>query len=397
MWYLELFMQNKLKKQIHSQPALSLVFVINRFMFAIFLSAGLLASSSLFLPANSAENKPSAPLKVGFVYTGSASDLGWNHAHDLGRQYLESTLKDSVVTTCAENIPENSDCERVMEKMIAKGNNLIFATSYGFLEPVLRVAARHPEVRFMHCGRSVPPGQKNVGSYFSEGYNESIYAAGIVAGKMTKTNKIGFIGGHPVPTLIWCINAFTLGARSVNPKATVHVVWINSWGDAALEAEAARGLLEEGCDVLNSCMNTSVTVAKTAEKAKAYSIGTNCDLGAIVPNGWLTGQKWNWGPLYVRVVQSIRNGSWKPETLHFSLADGGAVLASFGKSVPAPVQAQALQTLNELKQNKKAVFSPPLKDRDGKLRLASGEKADPAWLEHMNWFVSGVQGTLPKQ
>ncbi len=142
------------------------------------------------------------PLKVGFLYTGSASDFGWNNAHELGRKYLDTKLKGSVITSFAENIPENSDSERVMEKMIARGNRLIFATSYGFLEPMLRVADRHPDLRFMHCGRPIPPGHKNVGSYFSSAYYETLYVAGMVAGKMTKTNQIGYIGGYPIPALL---------------------------------------------------------------------------------------------------------------------------------------------------------------------------------------------------
>ena len=346
---------------------------------------------------SAAEKTSGIPLKVGFVYTGSATDYGWNNEHDLGRRYLESTMKGTVLTTCAEKIPENSDCERVMEKMIAQGNKVIFATAYGFLEPLLRVASRHPDIRFMQCGRPVPPGQKNVGSYFCSEYYKILYTAGIIAGRMTKTNNIGYIGGHPIPSILWCINAFTLGARSVNPKVTVHVLWINSWEDPALESEATRGLIEGGCDVVSSNLNTSVTVARTAEKAKAYSIGNNFDLHSLVPNGWLTGQTWNWGPLYARTIKSIQNGTWKSDNLRYSLKDGYACLAPFGKSVPKPVQIQALRALQQLQQHKLEVFVPPLRDRDGKVRLAIGQTVDQSWLEGMNWFVSGIQGTLPKK
>jgi basic membrane protein A len=345
-------------------------------------------------PVNAANGKP---LKVGFVYTGSAQEDGWNQAHDVGRQYLESAMNGAVVTTRAENVPENADCERVMEKMIAQGNKVIFATSYGFLEPALRVARRHADVRFMHCGRPVPPGTKNVGSYFTSSYYKCLYAAGIVAGKMTKTNKMGFIGGHPIPALLWSINAFTLGARSVNPKATVHVVWLNTWEDPAMEAEAARGLIERGCDVLVSNLNTSMTVCKVAEKAKVYSIGTNLALNPLVQNGWLTGQSWNWGPLYVKIVQSIQNNTWKAEDVRYDLDKGYAHLAPFGKSVPKPVQSQALSAMEQLKQHKLEVFAAALKDREGKTRLSAGETADQPWLDRMNWFVAGVEGALPKK
>lgn len=358
------------------------------------VTVSLFASSTVY----GQEQKSATPVKVGFLYTGSASDSGWNNAHDLGRRYLESAMKGAVITTCAENIPENASCERVMEKMIAQGNKIIFVTSYGFLEPALRVAARHPDVRFMHCGRPIPQnGPKNVGSYFSSEYYESLYAAGIVAAKTTKTNKLGYVGGHPIPALLWCINAFTLGARSVNPKVTVNVVWINSWEDPAMEAEAARGLIERGCDVLASNLNTSLTVCKTAEKNKVYSVGTNFDLHPLVPNGWLTGQSWNWGPLYVKIVKSIQNNTWKAEDLRYGIEAGYAVLAPFGKSVPKPLQAEALAAMEQLKQHKLDMFAAPVKDRDGNIKLALGKKADKKWFESMDWFVQGIQGTLPKK
>jgi len=367
------------------------------FLLLLLFSVALFGLFGITNVAGATENKSAVPLKVGFIYTGSATDFGWNNEHDIGRRYLESAMKGSVVTTCAESIPENSDCERVMEKMISQGNKVIFATAYGFLEPTQRVASRHPDVRFMHCGRLVPSGQGNIGSYFSSDYYEILYAAGIVAGKMTRTNNLGYIGGHPIPALFWCINAFTLGARSVNPKATVHVVWINTWEDPTLESEAARGLIESGCDVLNSSLNTSLTVARTAEKAHVFSVGTNFDLHALVPNGWLTGQGWNWGPLYVKIIKSIQNDTWKPANLRYGLQDGCSVLAPFGKSVPRPLQAQAIRAIEQLKQHQKAVFSPPLKDRDGGIRLAAGQVADQAWFENMNWFVPGVDGSLPKK
>lgn len=360
------------------------------------LLSSLLLLPLCILPAPAGET----PLKVGFIYTGSASDFGWNNAHELGRRYLESTMKGRVVTTMAEKVPENSDCERVMEKMIAQGNKLIFATAYGFLEPMQRVAKRHPDVKFMHCGRLVPTGNegnKNIGSYFTSDYYQIMYVAGIVAGKTTKTNKLGYVGGHPIPALLWCINAFALGARSVNPKATVHVVWINSWEDPALEAEASRGLIEKGCDVLTSNLNTSVTVARTAQNAGKYCIGTNFDLGKVVPKAWLTGQDFNWGPLYVLVVKSVQENFWKAENLRYSLKDGFAVLAPFGEAVSPALRKEALSILDKLKEKKLSVYAAPLKDREGRLRLSTGQMPDNRWLESMDWFVSGVEGNLPKK
>lgn len=372
---------------LHARRACSLIRA-SRFLL-------LLIAVMQLLSVNNEAHAGEPPLKVGFVYSGSAGDYGWNNAHDAGRKYLEQSMKGAVITAYAERVPESSECERVMEKMVAQGNKLIFATSYGFLEPMLRVAKRHPDVRFMHCGRLVPKGVANVGSYFSSDYYEILYAAGVVAGKMTKANKLGYVGGYPIPALMWCMNAFTLGARSVNPKVTVHVIWTNSWEDPSLEAEATRGLIERGCDVMCSNLNTSMTVARTAEKAGVYSVATNYDLHSAVPKGWLTGQFWNWGPLYVEIAKSVNNKQWKPQDLRYTLKSGYSALAPMGASVPPPLQKQALLTTEQLKTGKASVFAAPLKDRDGKVRLAPNQSVDQEWLESMNWFVPGVQGSLP--
>ena len=186
------------------------------------------------------------PLKIGFITVGPVTDWGYNYAHDQGRKFIEKSMAGQVQTAIVEKIPENADVERVMEKMVASGTKLIFATSYGYLESILRVAARHPDVIFESCGRDIPDGIKNVGSYFAKQY-EPVYVAGVVAGRMTKTNKLGFIAAHPIPQTLQNINAFTLGARSVNPKVSTRVVWTNSWSDPAVEVEATKGLIESGC------------------------------------------------------------------------------------------------------------------------------------------------------
>jgi len=347
----------------------------------------------LFLSIDSAHG---APLKVGFLYGGSASDLGWNNSHDNGRQYLQKEMKGQVETEYVENVPENSDAERVMEKMIRNGDKLIFCTSYAFLEPMLRVAKRHQEVRFMHCGRQIQPLENNVGSYFAP-YQEPLYASGIVAGRMTKTNELGYIGGHPIPAVLWCINAFTLGAQSVNPKVKVHVVWTNSWADASVEAEAAKSLLDHHCDVLVSSLNTSMNVAKTAEKGDAYTVSVNYDLHDYITHGFLTGQAWNWGPLYAKIAQSVADGSWKPANLRYPLKDHYVKLAQIGSEVPAPVRKDANTALQQIETGTLKIFKGPLKDRTGKLRLAAGESADYQWLESTDWFVEGVEGNLPSK
>jgi basic membrane protein A len=343
-----------------------------------------------------AEARDEGTLKVGFIMVGPVKDLGWNYTHDQGRKYLESTLKNKVQTTMVENVPENAEVERVVEKMIAQGNKLIFATSYGYLEPVLRVAARHPEVIVMHCQRSAPPSAKNVGTYFANQF-APMYVAGIVAGHMTKTGKLGYVGGHPIPQILACVNAFTLGARKVNPKVRTKVVWTGSWDDAATEAEATKGLIEGGADVINSQLDSGLTVVKTAEKNGVYSVGSESDLSQYAPKGWLTGQIWNWGPLYVKIAQSVIDHTWKPGNQIYELKDGYSDLAPYGTAVPAGVRKEGNTIEKEIRDGKLVVFRGPLIDRDGKMRIKSGEVLDSKGVDSVDWVVEGVDGALSKK
>lgn len=338
------------------------------------------------------------PLKVGFIMVESVSDWGWNWAHNQGRLYLESKLGTQVQTTMAENVPESAEVERVMEKMIAQGVKLIFATSYGYLEPAWRVAARHPDVIIMHCGRVNPHPMKNIGSYgicFGNYVNPD-YVAGLVAGRMTKSNEIGYVGGHPVPALLLTLNAFTLGVRSVNPKAKVHVVWTNSWHDPPTEAEAAKGLIDKGVDVLSARVDSTLTIVETAEKNHIYSVAPYADLRQFAPKGWLTGNRLEWGPLYVRVTKSVLDHTWQSGDEKCNLNNEYGKLSSFGPAVPNEVQQEATVLLKEIEQGKFAVFKGPMKDRDGKERIPAGKIVNKDFLGGMNWAVCGVEGAIPK-
>ena len=339
-----------------------------------------------------AQQRHRLPLKVAFLCVGPITDNGYNAAHNSGRLYLQSHLPN-VQTTIVDKVPESSDAERVMEKMIAQGNRLIFATSFGYLEPAERVAKRHPDVVIMQSWR--PSSLSNIGSYSTYEY-EPLYVVGMVAGKLTKTNKLGFVAGHPISQILQNINAFMLGVRSVNPKAKVHVVWTNSWSDPPTEAEAAKGLIDSGVDVLGCVLDSPLTVAKTAEQNHIMFVGSQADLQKIAPNSWLTGSRWNWDMAYYKFAKSVDDKSWKPQTHWLGMKDGVVELCSFGKLVPKPVQKEATAQAEQIKQGKQIIFKGPLRDREGRQRLAIGQIANSKWLSEMDWFVEGVDGTLPR-
>lgn len=344
------------------------------------------------MPAAKSADQQQQLLKIGFVTVGPINDNGYNYAHNQGRLYLQSHLPN-VQTSIVENVPESAEAERVMEKMVAQGNRLIFSTSYGYLEPAERVAKRHSNVIVMQTWR--PSRQSNMGSYAAYQY-EPLYAVGTVAGKMTKTNKIGFVCAHPVPVLLQNINAFTLGARSVNPKATVKVVWTNSWSDPATEAEATKGLIESGVDILGCVLDSPLTVARAGEAHHIMVVGTQADLQKVAPTQWLVGSRWNWDNTYLKIAKSVQAKSWKKETLWLGMKDGAVEMCPFGKLVPKPVQDHAKVVADQIKAGKKIIFSGPIKDRDGKLRIAAGQVADAKQLSEMDWLVPGVEATLPK-
>jgi basic membrane protein A and related proteins len=356
-----------------------------------FICSLILGLFLIIQPAHT-EAQNNKPMKVGFIMVGPVSDYGYNYAHNLGRLYLQSHLTN-IETNMAEKVPESADVERVMEKMIAQGNHLIFSTSYGYLEPAERVAKRHPEVTIMQTWR--PSSQKNMGTYAAYLY-EPLYAVGIVAGKMTKKNNIGFVCAHPIPTILQDINAFTLGARSVNPKVQVHIIWTNAWSDPPTEAESTKSLIESGADIIGCILDSPLTVTKIAEENHVMLVGTEADLQKLAPNSWLAGSRWNWGPAYCDIVNSIRGGTWKPECHWLGIKDGAVQMCSFNNKVPKALQQQALTVAEQIKQGKKIIFKGPLKDQNGKERLKAGQLATPEWLSQMNWFVEGVDATLPK-
>jgi basic membrane protein A and related proteins len=334
------------------------------------------------------------PLKVGFLYVGPISDWGWNYAEEQGRLYLKKVLAGKVETISAESVYESAESERVMEKMIAQGCKLIFAGSYGYLEPVLRVSDRHPDVIIMQLSRFAD--KKNIGSYFGMHY-EGFYLSGAVAGRMTKTNKLGFIASHPVPSILQAINAYALGVHSVNPTAKIKVVWTNTWIDPVLEVEAANSLIETGVDCLAFDQSDSRPIVAAAEKNGIKVSGCYADVHKFAPTQWLTGPNLNWGLFYVNICQSVIDHTWVNKPRVCDITNGGVELAPFGASVPNTVQREVLVLKEKMKAGKLIVFAGPVRDTQGEIRLAAGQKPNAYWLSKMNFFVSGVDGTLPKQ
>jgi len=329
-------------------------------------------------------------LKVGFVYVGSAGDAGWSYAHDQGRKYLEKEIP-YVVSEVIENVPESTS-EQAITTLAEKGNQVIFTTSFGFMDPTINVAQKYPDITFLHC--SGYKTSDNVGTYFGRMY-QARYLTGIVAGMMTKSNLIGYVAAYPIPEVIRGINAFTLGARSVNPDAKVRVVWTHTWFDPQKEKDAAKALLENGADIIAQHQD-SPGPQKAAEEAGKYSIGYNSDMSKLAPKAVLTSAVWNWGPYYVETVKAIKEGTWQSFQYWGSMADGIVGLAPYGPMVPEKVKQQVEKSKEKIMSGEWDVFYGPIKDQDGNVAVQEGEKLTDKEMLEMQWFVEGVEGKIEK-
>jgi basic membrane lipoprotein Med (substrate-binding protein (PBP1-ABC) superfamily) len=328
-------------------------------------------------------------LKVGILHIGSMADGGYNQAHAEGIQVMKRNVPGVEIVE-VENVPEGADAERVMENMIKQGAKLIVAASFGYLEPALRVAAKYPDVKFFHPGgyKRAP----NLTTYWAS-TPEAFYLMGMAAGRTTKTNKLGYVVALPISFFLANINAFELGARSVNPKAETRVVFTGTFLDPAKEAAAANALLDQGVDVLGVIVDSPITVVQTAEKRNAYSVGYH-SLGAqkFAPKGWVGGIAFTWGNLYTRFARQVTDGAFKSENILGGLADDYLTLAPFGPSVPADVVALVSAKKQEFIDGKTHVFAGPLKDNRGVDRVKAGAFFPLTDLGKMDWLVEGVIG-----
>lgn len=330
-------------------------------------------------------------IKAAFVYVGPVGDGGWTFAHDQGRKDME-TLPFVQESTYIESVPEGAEATRVIMGLAKKGHNLIFTTSFGFMDPTLEVSKRFKDVVFEHC--SGYKMSENMGNYFGRFY-QGKYLSGIVAGAMTQTNIIGYVAAYPIPEVIRGINAFTLGVHEVNPEAKIKVVWTQTWFNPGLERDAADSLLDVGADVLSMHQDTPATL-QAAEARGKYAIGNDSDMRQFAPNAFLTAPIWNWGVLYKQIATDVHNGTWKPEEIWWGMETDVVKLAPISAKVPQNIQDLVAAKKQEIVSGKMKVFTGPIRDQGGNVILADGATFSDKELLGMNFFIQGVQGTIPQ-
>ena len=334
---------------------------------------------------------PAGPLNIAFAYVGPVGDAGWTYAHDQGRLAVEKEFGDKVKTTFVEKVPEGPDAERVLRDMVGQGNKLIFGTTFGYMEPMLKVAADHKDVKFEH-GTGYKTAE-NMRTYDSRTY-EGAYMAGVIAGGMTKSNTLGVVGSIPIPEVIRNINAFTLGAQSVNPKVKTKVVWINNWFDPPKETEGAQSLLNQGADVLFQNTDSSA-VLQTAEKAGKYAFGWDSDMSKFGPKAHLGSAIINWAPYYIKATKDALEGTWTTGGVWWGVKEGAIDLVSVSDAVPADLKAKVDTIKAGLKDGSFVIWKGPIVGQDGKEVLAKDAVADDKFLGGINFYVKGVDGAVP--
>ena len=347
--------------------------------------AALLASALGALPAASA-----APLQACFVYVSPVGQAGWSHQHDLGRQAMAKALEGRVTTRFVEAVPEGADSERVMRELARDGCGLIFATSFGYLEPALRVAAEFPSVKFEHAGGYKTAANLNT---YNARYYEARWLAGYLAGRHSKTGIAGYVAGFPVPEVVQGINAFTLGMRAANPKAEVKLVWLNAWFDPAREREAALALINRGADVLAN-HSGSPAVPQTAQEKGVAVVAYQSDMSKFAPQAQLASVTHHWGGYYTQVAKSVIAGRWKPQPVWGGMKDGFVQLSALNPALPAELKVDLERRRQAILGGRFQPFSGPLVDNTGRERLAKGALTD-AQIAGMDWLVQGVSGGMP--
>ncbi|CAN5259238.1 BMP family ABC transporter substrate-binding protein [soil metagenome] len=348
------------------------------------------------VPTPAAASAPAAaaaePLKVAFVYVGPVGDGGWTFAHDNGKKAAEAFFGDKIKTTIVEKVPEGADAERVFRDLATQGNKLIFGTTFGYMEPMLKVAKDFPDVKFEHAtGYKTAP---NMSTYETKTF-EGAYMAGIVAGKTTKSNKLGVVASFPIPEVIRNINAFTLGAQSVNPKVTTAVVWVSSWFDPAKERDAAMTMIGQGVDVLIQNTDSPATL-QAAEEKGIRAFGWDSDMSAYGPKAHLASAAIDWGPYYKKAIQSVLDGKWATTETWWGVKEASIDLKNISATVPDDVKKLIEEKKAGLADGSVQVYTGPIVDQSGKEMVPAGKSADVGMMKGMNFYVKGVQGSIPK-
>ena len=332
-----------------------------------------------------------ATTKVGFVYVGPIGDHGWTYRHDHGRLAIEREFGDAVETSYVESVSEGPDAERVIRQLASSGHDLIFTTSFGFMNPTAKVAKRFPKVRFEHA-----TGYKqaeNLSTYSARFY-EGRFICGVIAGKLSKSGRIGYVGSFPIPEVVRGINAFLLGARSVNPDMTISVVWVNSWYDPGKEGEAAKTLINQGADIITQHTDSPAPL-QAAQILGVKGFGQASDMIAFAPDSQLTSIIDDWDSYYVERTRAVLDGTWTSHDVWHGLKQGMVAMAPY-TNMPEDVAELARETEIAIRDGRLHPFAGPIRDQSGKIVVAEGEIADAAMLLGMDFYVEGVEGSVPK-
>lgn len=338
--------------------------------------------------------KPSEPtdskaVKAGWVTVGPVSDWGWNYQHNQGRLALEKKMGDNLTTSLAENTPENADAARLMQRLAADGADVVFSTSYGYADFCVKAAKKNPDTIFMQA--QAPVDAPNAAT-FNGAIWEASYLAGVVAAmSLPDETRYGFVGAHPIPPIKWTVNAFALGARSVNPAVTVDIVYTNSWNDPAAETEAVNSLVKNNVKVVYALVDSTLACVQAAERAGIYSISHHADLLEFAPKGYITGAIWQWGALYEDVVKQVIDGTWKPVPIAGGFKEGYVGLASFGPVVDKATREKAEAIKAQIASGEINVFAGPIRDAEGTVRVTEGESLNVPQIVSMDWVAEGVR------
>jgi basic membrane protein A and related proteins len=331
------------------------------------------------------------PFKAGFVYVGPVADFGWSHQHDLGRQAAQKAIGDKLKTTFVESVKEGPDSERVIRELATGGNGIIFTTSFGFMNPTIKVAKQFPAVKFEHCTgykRAV-----NVATYNIRFY-EGRYIQGVIAGKMSKSGVVGYIGSVPIPEVVMGMNAFIQGMHTVNPQGKIKLVWINGWYDPGKESDAAKALIDQGADIIAQHTDSAAPL-QVAEQRGVHGFGQASDMIKFAPKAQLTSSVDHWDEYYTQRIQAAMDGSWATQDIWGGLKAGMLHMAPW-TNMPDDV-AQAAQAAEDgIKSGSIVIFKGPINDQSGKIKVADGAQLTDDDILGMNWLAEGIEGTLPQ-